>query len=204
MKKPSENSIGRHVLAQASAGDVDSFRSLYDRYGPNIYRYAMLQTGSHEAAEDVLQETMVGVWRGRKKLSEVASLSAWIMAIARNKTFDYIRSKAPTVSIGVLEGVLGTDDSSATVGVHMIDTPTWMNKTGSEAHSLVSDRVDLTTALLQLDMEKRELLFLVFYLDMSYTEIADLLGIPVGTVKSRMYHARRKLREVFDRGLDSC
>lgn len=203
MKKPSENSIGRDVLAQASAGDVDSFRLLYIRYGPNIYRYAMLQTGSHEAAEDVLQETMIGVWRGRKKLSEIGSISAWIMAIARNKTFDYIRSKAPTVSIGTFEGVMGADDSDATVGVHMIDTPTW-NRTGSEAHSPVSDRVDLTTALLQLDMEKRELLFLVFYLDMSYTEIADLLEIPVGTVKSRVYHARRKLREVFDRGLESC
>ena len=92
--------VERDMLEKACSGDVGAFRRLYDAHAPNVYRYGMLQTGNRQAAEDILQETMIALWRGREKLSEISSVSSWIIAIARNKTIDYIRKKAPTVSVG--------------------------------------------------------------------------------------------------------
>ena len=99
MKTASGSSVDRDTLEKACSGDVGAFRRLYDAHAPNVYRYGMLQTGNRQAAEDILQETMIALWRSREKLSEIASISSWIMAVARNKTIDYIRKKAPTVPI---------------------------------------------------------------------------------------------------------
>lgn len=208
VKTPLGSHVERGTLAKASSGDVDAFRELYDAYGANIYRYGMLQTENRQAAEDILQETMIAVWRSREKLPDIASMSSWIMAIARNKTIDYIREKAPTVSICESGGAWEQDVSSGAVGT------AWLKMAGAclppveTASGLpeeaISDRIDMAAALRELDPTKRELLFMVFYLDMSYSEVADTLGVPVGTVKSRMYYARWQLLEILERGCSSC
>lgn len=208
MKTPSGSSVDRDTLEKACSGDVGAFRRLYDAHAPNVYRYGMLQTGNRQAAEDILQETMIALWRSREKLSEIASISSWIMAVARNKTIDYIRKKAPTVPISEFDDDWRLHGPAAATEALTSDMAGARLQAGGTGVGLpeeaISDRIDITAALLELDPEKRELFYMVFYLDMSYTEIAGAIGIPVGTVKSRMYHARRELKEILERGRKSC
>lgn len=208
MKTPSDSGVDRDTLEKACSGDVGAFRRLYDAHAANVYRYGMLQTGNRQAAEDILQETMIALWRGREKLSGISSVSSWIMAIARNKTIDYIRKKAPTVPISEIGDAWQLHGSSATAGALTSDMAGARLQAGGTGVGLpeeeISDRIDITAALLELDPEKRELFYMVFYLDMSYSEVAQAIGIPVGTVKSRMYHARQELQEVLERGRKSC
>lgn len=208
MKTPSHSNVERDMLEKACSGDAGAFRRLYDAHAATVYRYGMLQTGNRQAAEDILQETMIALWRGREKLSEISSVSSWIIAIARNKTIDYIRKKAPTVSVGEFDDnwqFHGTSAEAETLTSDMAGARLQAGGTGvGLPEEAISDRIDIAAALLELDPEKRELFYMVFYLDMSYSEVADAIGIPVGTVKSRMYHARRELKEILERGCKSC
>lgn len=203
VKTPRSSRIGEDAVVRAAYGDVDAFRELYDAYAADVFRYGMLQTGSREVAEDILQETMIALWRGREGLSTVANVCSWVMAIARNKTIDYIRAKPPTVSMSDFgdasePGATGAIRSIAAAGSAQAGRP------AGPLEDSIPDRVDLAAALIELDLEKRELLYMVFYMDMSYNEVASVLGVPAGTVKSRMYFARRQLQEILERGCRSC
>ncbi|GEM_PF-315103 len=195
VKTPRSSRIGEDAVVRAAYGDVDAFRELYDAYAADVFRYGMLQTDSREVAEDILQETMIAIWRGRERLSSVANVCSWVMAIARNKTIDYIRAKPPTVSMSDF----GDASEPGAAGVS-----TQASRPTGPLEDAIPDRVDLAAALIKLDLEKRELLYMVFYMDMSYNEVASVLGVPAGTVKSRMYFARRQLQEILERGCRSC
>jgi RNA polymerase sigma-70 factor (ECF subfamily) len=160
--------ISSNLLEKIAQGCDASFRSLYNQYARRVYRYVVLKTKNVENAEEILQETFLAIWNTRKKLPGVRSANAWIMQIARNKLADsYRRERATEYSTNITE-------EKPTVPVEEV--------------------VDLKDAIAGLKSEERELLYLIFHLRMDYRDVADVMGVPVGTVKSRLFYIKKKLR----------
>jgi len=160
-------------LQRVAAGDGQAFRVLYDTFAPRVYQYAMLRTGCAADAEEVLQETMLAVWNGRSLAASRDAVGAWILGIARNKTVDLLRRKR-------LRQTLALDETLASAAVDGDDP---------------AELIDAKNALARLDENEQDLVLMVFLWGMTYEEVGEALGIPAGTVKSRMHHLRRKLKK---------
>lgn len=169
--------LNSEQLKGIAAGDSRAFQILYEAFAPRVYQYAMLRTGSPPDSEEILQETMLAVWNSRSQVVSRSSVGAWIFSIARNKTVDLLRRNRIRMAVALDE-----EAASAAFGDE--------DRTGL---------IDAKAALAQLGEEERDLVWMVFLLEMTYEEVGEALGIPVGTVKSRMHHLRRKLKAGIER-----
>ena len=163
----------RELIANVANGDEAAFHQLYDRFADRVYRYAYTILRGKHLAEEVSQETMIAVWKGASKFAGRSKVSTWIFGIARNQAYSLVRKeirteRTPDVSL------IQPDPAP---GIHR------------------QERV--ARALEQLSDDHREVVFLTFYEGLSYREIASILDIPTGTVKSRMFHAKKQLGEVL-------
>jgi len=161
------------LVRQVGKGDQTAFQRLYDRFADRVYRYAYTILHDRHLCEEVAQETMIAVWNGASRFEGRSRASTWIFGIARNQAYSLARKerRAETTPIPVL--------------VHPDHAPQLLQ------------RERIAGALTQLPDEQREVVFLTFYEGLSYGEISRILGVPEGTVKSRMYHAKRKLAEAL-------
>ncbi len=143
---------------------------------PPLERFVKFRVGNHPDAEDLLQEVLAAAYRNRDTVSNEAAFKPWILGIARNKCNDYFRAKAKRMEIP-LESL---DETALTVGLH-----------GVTAKTVVSETLE---ALGDTD---RQILYLSYFKDLPQAEIAARLGIPVGTVKSRLFHAKQQFRALY-------
>ncbi len=162
-----------HLLAQVAAGDEKAFAQLYDRFANRVFRYSFTILRDRHLAEEATQETMAAVWHGAKSYAGKARVSTWILGIARNQAHRLLEKEIRARRR--IEERLFLPDPAVAVG-------------REEA---------MLHALSALPDIQREVVFLTFYVGLSYPEIAEVLGIPEGTVKSRMFHARKKLAEAL-------
>ena len=159
------------LLSRISDRDRGAFHRLFERHSDRVYRFALALTRSPHLAEEVLQETMMAVWKGAKNYKGRSKVMTWILGITRNQAHNILRKESK-----------GQRLPAADTAAESLD-PT---------HSL---HVDLCVqqALATLPPMHREVMHLVFYENLTMRETAELLDIPEGTVKSRMYHARNAL-----------
>ncbi len=146
---------------------------LYDQHGPAILRYLYRLVGP-KMAEDVLQDTFVQAVTHVERLDGVVSPKAWLFKVAKNMAFNHLRKKSVQVDI------------------------VWSSLVQSSPQE-DSRLKPMRRAILALPSNQRETVLLRWYDELSYEEIAQVLQIPVGTVRSRLHHALRKLREQMDR-----
>jgi len=145
---------------------------------PRLRRYARAMLGDRAAADDLVQDTLERAWSRIAQWRPGSDLRAWLFGIMHNLRIDQLRRNGlPTTSLD--------EDEVAEVPVR----PT---------QSDLLDVMDLESALRQLPDDQREVLLLVALEEMSYADIAALLGIPVGTVMSRLSRGRERLRQVMD------
>jgi len=163
----------RELIADVANGDEAAFRQLYDRFADRVYRYAYTILRGEHLAEEVAQETMIAVWKGASKFAGRSKVSTWIFGIARNQAYSLVRKEIRTERVPDVSLV----QPDPAPGIHR------------------QQRV--ARALEQLSDDHREVVFLTFYEGLSYGEIASILDIPRGTVKSRMFHAKKQLGEVL-------
>ena len=163
----------RDLLAKVANKDGAAFQQLYDQFADRVYRYAFTILHDKHLAEEIAQETMVAVWNGADRFAGRSKASTWIFGIARNQAFTLLRKEKRAENR---------------------DTPELVQADPSK-HIIQHERV--MTALNKLSADHREVVYLTFYEGLSYGEISGILGIPSGTVKSRMFHAKRKLAEVL-------
>jgi RNA polymerase sigma-70 factor (ECF subfamily) len=163
----------RALIARTAQGDESAFRLLYDRLAERVFRYAYTLLHNRHLAEEVAQETMVIVWKQAAKFEGRSRVSTWVFGIARFRALDLLRKEKRGERIPELN-LVEPDPAPA-----------------------VQDRERALRAIKTLPEEQREVVFLTFYEGFSYGEIAGMLGIPEGTVKSRMYYARRALAEAL-------
>jgi RNA polymerase sigma-70 factor (ECF subfamily) len=176
---PSEEDL----LLAVGRGDRAAFAEVYTRIGPSVKGFLVQRTRDPVLAEEVLQDVMLTLWRRARSYDPArASARTWIFTITRNRMIDRIRR-------------LGRPEPSP-------DDPNWVPAAPTAADDLVDqrERADRVLAAVQtLPAPQREVVQLTFYEARSYPEIADDLGIALGTVKSRARLAFRKLRDHLEK-----
>ncbi len=172
---------GAQLLHRIGKGDEDAMAAFYHEHGRVVLAQVLLVTGERVLAEEIVQDTMLAVWRGAASFRGESSARSWVVAIARRQTRDRLRGRRLRV----------VDDAS------LADLPG--SDPGPEAMAL--DRAELAevrAAIQGLAAPHRELLGLVFGAGLSLAEVAGVLEIPVGTVKSRLSAARIALNRILD------
>lgn len=163
------------LLAAIKLGDERAMRSLYERHSTAIRAFAASWLKDEAQAADVVHDVMLDVWRTPDNYNGKASVRTWMFAITRNKSIDRLR-RAGKVDYG--------DD-----GLELIDDAA----TPEEAVHAAQDKERVQRCLAQLPERQRTAIHLAFFELLTYPEIAAIEGVPVGTIKTRVHHAKKAL-----------
>lgn len=167
------------LIARVASGDLRAFESLYRAYHPRVMRFLSMMTPRGAIVEESLNDTMLAVWRRAATYNGQSKLSTWIFAIAYRTTCKALRRQEAPVE----------DDGA--------DEPAGEAHDPERQRSASEVRAALMQALDRLSHEQRNVLVLTYFHDLPYAEIAQIMGCPVDTVKTRMFHGRRKLRALL-------
>jgi RNA polymerase sigma factor (sigma-70 family) len=170
------------LMGQIAAGDQNALATLYQRHGAACYRLARQITASVTLAEDAVQEAFVGLWRTPDSYQRGrGSVRSWLLGLTHHKAVDMVRREAAEHRRQDAQAVaqtvnppLGADPASVI----------WTEMQGAEVRA----------ALLELPEAQRQALTLAYFGGYTQTQIAELTGVPLGTVKTRMFTAMRRLR----------
>ena len=187
----------RQLLSAVGRKDADAFRRLYDATAPNLLGFALRILRKRELAEEVLQESFVSVWNNAA--SYQASLSApmtWLVTIVRNRAFDLLRTPAAKVSAVELDADLLGDGLMAEI----LEDRDGKSDAAFDVVSRGEDARALASCLNQLEALHRQAVALAFYHDLSHSEVAAQLVLPIGTVKTWIRRGLQKLRGCLDDG----
>lgn len=167
------------------SGDISAFEVLFHQYEKLVFRTAYLMTGNGEEAEDVMQEVFVSVWKSRHTFNPTkGKLTTWLHRITINQCARIHRKKQPALLS--LEKV--TEEGFQLQAAENSELP-------DETLAKKQEYERLIKAMNSLDSKHRPVLVLRYFNDLSYDEIARVLDIPLGTVKSRINQALKSLRE---------
>jgi RNA polymerase sigma-70 factor, ECF subfamily len=166
------------LLALVRKGDEQAMASLFDRYSKVVYSVALRVLRDPAAAEDVLQEIFMQVWRNPDSFTSTrGSLGGWLAVVARNRSIDTLRRKRPTDSVDDVVLASSTNIASEV-----------------ERSSLMERARGV---IVTLPAEQRKTLEMAFFDGLTHSEIAELTGDPLGTVKTRIRSALLTLRKAF-------
>lgn len=177
----------RAVIEQVLAGDNDAFGILVERYQTKIYNLALRMCGNEDDAFDLAQESFLRAWRNLGSFQFESAFSTWLFRLCSNICLDFLRAKKRRAAVSLTM----TDDEGEENQLELPDP----GKTPEEAVFAAEDRELLTRALNELPADQREILTLRAIDDLSYSEIARILNLQEGTVKSRLSRARTALRK---------
>ena len=169
------------LLGRIAQGDEDAMAAFYRAHGRVVLAQVLLVTGERVLAEEIVQDTMLAVWRGAGSFRGESSVRSWVIAIARRQTRDRLRGRRLRV----------VDDA------FLADQP----GSGPGPEAMALDRAELAEvlgAIRELAPAHREVLGLAFGTGLSLPEVAGVLEIPVGTVKSRLAAARTALSRILE------
>lgn len=182
MEQTPDRALDEYLVSLSQAGSIEALDGLARRWTPRLVRYARrVLGGSDDAADiarDVVQDTWVGAVRGLRRLRDPAQFPAWIYGIATRKCVDAIRAKSRRRPL---------DDATAAE---------WYE--GPDTSMTLEHRIDVAAAIRRLPPVHRAVVHLFYREDLSVDEIASVLHIPAGTVKSRLHHAREALRRQLE------
>jgi RNA polymerase sigma-70 factor (ECF subfamily) len=176
--KPSVPPTDDALIAAIATGDVNAFEHIHKKYFPKLMHFARRITKNAEAAEEVANDVLMTVWRTADRFEGRSKPSTWIFGIA------YRVAMKQRTKLARREGDVELDEGMVAAE-------------GDSAEAVIRG-TDLKNALNQLKPELRAVIELTYYNGYLYTEIAEILDCPVGTVKTRMMTARRRLRELLN------
>jgi len=162
-------------MARIAAGDKTAMREVYELYADNLTNFVRNWLYDPTQAADLVHETMLIIWRNAAKFEGRSSLKSWIFSIARNKSIDVNRKNS---RVTYTDTVPETADEGATQEDHLFG---------------VQNAKHLMKAMNGLSESHKRVLHLAFFEDMKYEDIAEIENCPVGTVKTRIMHAKKKL-----------
>lgn len=166
-----DESSALELLSRVGRGDREAFAELYRRFHPRLFGYLLRVLGSPATVEEVLDDAMFVVWKDARKFRGKAAVSTWIFGIAYRKALTAIRKDRRYQS--------------------RLDRSFDVNAIADE---FTQSREWILAGLRQLSADHRQVLELTYYGGFSCEEIAEIAGCPVNTVKTRMFHARRRLK----------
>ncbi len=181
-----EQERARDLMAVAKSRDREAFARLFDYYAPRVHSYLERLGVGPEQADELTQEVMLTIWRKAEQYDPArATPSTWIFRIARNRRIDALRRE---------RGLSGAEMRELEEDIPKAVQPGEELETANEAAFV---RRSLERAIAELPPEQAEVLRLYYLEEMGQGEIADALGLPLGTVKSRLRLALDKLRDYF-------
>ncbi|MGE3150847.1 MAG: sigma-70 family RNA polymerase sigma factor [Pseudorhodoplanes sp.] len=175
------------ALVEAIAeGDRRAMQVLFGRHQMKVYRFLVRMTGNAAAADDLVSEVFFEVWRKAARFEGRSQVSTWLLGIARFKALSAARRRV--------------EDQLDEFSAEMIED----EADNAETALSKQDTGEVIRECLQkLSVEHREIIDLVYYHEKSVDEVATLVGIPAGTVKTRMFYARKRLADLLkDAGID--
>jgi RNA polymerase sigma-70 factor (ECF subfamily) len=168
------------LISAIAAGDRDAMHVLYVRHSIRVYRFVLRLTNESSLAEDLVSEVFIDVWRGARGFKAKSQVFTWLLAIARNKALSAMRAR--------LDEQL--DDEMATAIADAADD--------AETTANMRDRSAIVKRCLsKLSPLHREVLDLVYYHEKSVDEVAQIVGAPANTVKTRMFYARKRMENLL-------
>jgi RNA polymerase sigma-70 factor (ECF subfamily) len=174
--RPAEAPADAHLLDRVAQGDIGAFESLFHRYRPRLRRYLDRRTRRPELVDEIVNDTMLVVWRRAGSFDLRSCVSTWIIGIAHRVGLKATATARHSSEETADEGMAPLEDAPE----HRV------------AQRELSSR--LVEALRSLSPEHRAVIELAYFKGLSCREIAGLLGCPTDTVKTRMFHARRRLK----------
>ncbi|HEY4407911.1 MAG TPA: sigma-70 family RNA polymerase sigma factor [Xanthobacteraceae bacterium] len=164
------------LIARIAAGDKLAMRALFARHHLRVYRFVLRFVRDPQLAEDLIGEVFLDVWRHAAKFEACSRAATWLLAIARFKAISSLRRRRDAQ----------LDDATAATIEDPRDDPEVTIRKQQQGRIL-------RDCLARISPDHREIVHLVYYQGMAIGEVAEIVGIPEGTVKTRMLHARRQL-----------
>jgi len=174
--RPVEQLVDEILVMDCQSGSVKALEILVSRWQKRLWHYAYNLTGNTEAAWDITQDSWLGIIKGLRKLHDPANFKAWAYRITTNKSIDWIRKSKVEKQISIEE-------------IH------------DHQHEAKHD-TGVKELLEKLDTRKQVVLSLYYFEQLSVSEISVALKIPKGTVKSRLYSARKELKELYQKHIE--
>ena len=168
------------LLRSISAGDKHAMQTLFACHNVRVFRFLLRFVADRAAAEDLVSEVFLDVWRQAGRFKGRSQVTTWLLAIARYKALSTLQRRS-------IEE-LGEDVAAAIEDPH--DNPEVMNQNRQTSEILLN-------CLTQLSPAHREVIDLVYYHEKSIDQVAEITGIPPNTVKTRMFYARKRIAELM-------
>jgi RNA polymerase sigma-70 factor, ECF subfamily len=177
---PVRETTDESLIGLIADGDKRAMQVLYARHNVRVYRFILRLTGNQSLAEDLVSEVFLDVWRQAEAFESKSQVSTWLLAIARYKALSALRRRTDEhLDDQMAASIEDTADDPETV-VHKKDRSTIVQK-----------------CLRQLSPAHREVIDLVYYHEKSVDEVAQIVGVPAATVKTRMFYARSKMADLL-------
>jgi len=170
----------RHVVERIARGDRYALAELYAAYQATLFRYLLQLTADRGVAEEILQDTLVAVWKSAGTFEGRSTVQTWLIGIARRQAHNTLRRRM----------LLRVDLADVEI----------LPATGPEPEDAALaelEREELARTIQRLAPAQREILTLTFAEGLSYSEMATVIGVPEGTIKSRLSNAKRALRALL-------
>ena len=168
------------VIRSIAAADKHAMQILFARHNVRVFRFLLRFVGDESAAEDLVSEVFLDVWRQAGRFQGRSQVTTWLLAIARNKAVSALQRRSTEE--------LDEDAAAAIEDPHDNPEATLQNRQKTEL---------LLKCLRQLSAAHREIIDLVYYHEKSIAEVAEIVGIPPNTVKTRVFYARKRIAELM-------
>lgn len=198
VNRPEEEAGGasdERLLAEFLAGSQVAFRRLVEKHSEELYRFVARFVRSTAVAEDVVQETFVQVFQSAGSFDSAKRFRPWLFTIAANKARDHLRSRVRRREVPLTSTSPGGEESEVSYLDFLADDL-------AEPSSVMEDeesRQRVREIITRMPDNLREVLVLGYYQRLAYKEIAEILSIPLGTVKSRLHAAVSYFADVYRR-----
>lgn len=173
----------KDVIRRIGSGDKRAMHEFYVLYCDAIYAFLLGRCGDTGLATDCVHDTMLDVWRTASRFSGQSSVKTWLFSIARNKLVDSLRKRGKLSFVDEVPEVIDTAPNPEAAVI------------------AADDSKRLHRCLTRLPQLQRTAIRLAFLEELTYPEIAEIEAIPVGTIKTRIFHAKQALMRCLERGL---
>lgn len=169
------------LVIRVAGGDVAAMEALYRRHAAVVQRFVHARVHDHFEVADIVHNAMLDVWRSADRFQGRSSVRSWILSIARNKTVDHIRKQGRVVVSEPDEMI--PDDAPAP----------------EDLLAAAQDAEKVRNCVSKLGAQQKSAVHLAFFEELTYGEIAEAEGVPEGTIKTRIYHAKKLLMRCLTR-----
>jgi len=187
----------QELAAAFKGGDIEALGALMERHKAAVYGYLLRLTARPDVADDLFQEVFLKLVRKPGAYSEREKFKAWLFTVARNAAMDHFRRESSRRSVYFSEGSAPLADEDAVPGP--LETAISPEPGPHEVLENKALGEKIGAALERLSPDQREIFYLRHYSELSFKEIAEMLGLPIGTVLARMSRAAALLRKELEK-----